>query len=114
MGALAPNDRVRLTRLLGMLGSDHDGERANAGALAHRLIQQNGLQWNDVIVTPRGQKRDKPPINPDLNTAWHWIDQCSPWEQDFIRSVTRRNTLSPKQQAVVTRIAEALRARGFE
>ena len=40
MSALAEADRDRLARLLGMLGSDFDGEVANAG----RLGRQAGSQ----------------------------------------------------------------------
>lgn len=42
--------RLRLTRLLGMLGSDHDGEVVNAARIADRLVRENGLTWDDVIA----------------------------------------------------------------
>ena len=42
-------DAARLTRLLGMLGSEHDGEVLNAARLAHRLINQSGSTWAEVI-----------------------------------------------------------------
>jgi hypothetical protein len=35
----------RLVCLLGMLGSAHDGEVANAGRMADRLIREHGLAW---------------------------------------------------------------------
>jgi hypothetical protein len=41
--------RVRLVRLLGMLGSAHDGEVVNAARLAVRLIKGAGLDWHDVL-----------------------------------------------------------------
>jgi hypothetical protein len=51
MNTLEVADRERLARLLGMLGSDHAGERDNAARAAHRLVQQHGITWYDVVVT---------------------------------------------------------------
>jgi hypothetical protein len=41
-----------LIKLLGMLGSAHDGERAAAGLKAHELVKRFGLQWGDLIAMP--------------------------------------------------------------
>jgi hypothetical protein len=45
-------DADRLIKLLGMLGSRHDGERASAALMADRLVREHGLTWSDVIVVP--------------------------------------------------------------
>ena len=50
MNALAEADRERLARLLGMLGSAFDGEVANAGRLADKLVRGAGLTWPDIIA----------------------------------------------------------------
>lgn len=42
----------RLIKLLGMLGSAHDGERAAAGLKAHEFLKRRGLCWADVIRLP--------------------------------------------------------------
>jgi hypothetical protein len=42
--------RLRLARLLGMIGSDHDGEALNAARMADRLVREKGLTWDDVIA----------------------------------------------------------------
>jgi hypothetical protein len=52
MNPLAPEAVERLCKLLGMLGSVHDGERAAAGRKAHELVQRHGLQWRDIIAPP--------------------------------------------------------------
>jgi len=49
---VTPKLVARLVQLCGMFGSSHDGERANAAALADRLVRQVGLTWADVIVPP--------------------------------------------------------------
>lgn len=41
--------RLRLTRLLGMIGSDGDGEALNAARMAQRLIGSEGLTWEEVL-----------------------------------------------------------------
>lgn len=39
-------------KLLGMLGSDHAGERDAAGLAAHRLRQQAGITWSALLAPP--------------------------------------------------------------
>jgi len=48
---LASDDRSRekFKRICGMLGSDGGGERANAAALATRLLRDAGLTWADIV-----------------------------------------------------------------
>jgi hypothetical protein len=43
-------DLDRLVRILGMLGSEHEGERANAGLLGTRMLRAAGLTWGDVAA----------------------------------------------------------------
>ena len=50
MNRLAPDALERLIKLLGMLGSAHDGERAAAGLKAHELIRRHGLCWSDILL----------------------------------------------------------------
>lgn len=53
----------RLAKLCGMLGSDHDGERASAAAKADRLVRDAGLTWPEIICpqpAPRWLPVDSP------------------------------------------------------
>lgn len=43
-------DRDRLIKLLGLLGSDHEGERGNAARMASDLLRGAGLTWAEVIA----------------------------------------------------------------
>ena len=61
MSALAEVDRDRLARLLGLLGSDFDGEVANAGRLADKLVRSAGLTWPDVIAPALPPPRSRSP-----------------------------------------------------
>lgn len=53
--------RQRLIKVIGMLGSSHDGERAAAALLATQLITRAGLTWNIVaeraFATPAVQQQ---------------------------------------------------------
>jgi hypothetical protein len=40
---------IKLNRILGMLGSDHDGERAAAGIAATNFLKARNLSWWTVI-----------------------------------------------------------------
>jgi hypothetical protein len=42
--------RDRLTKLLGMLGSNGDGEVDNAGRMADDLRRKLGMTWHDLII----------------------------------------------------------------
>jgi hypothetical protein len=48
-------DRERLAKLLGMLGSDHPGERDAAGLAAHRLVKASGLTWSSIVCIPQDE-----------------------------------------------------------
>jgi hypothetical protein len=94
--ALAPQEVDKLTKILGLLGSAHDGERASAAAKADALVRAAGLTWADVINVP--------PIVPNAprirawrstNTDWQKMaafcharrDQLSSWERNFISAM---------------------------
>lgn len=51
---LSDKDRQRLTRILRLLGSDVDGERASAALSAHRMIEALGTDW-DALLQPAQQ-----------------------------------------------------------
>ena len=49
-------DREKLAKVLAMVGSQHDGERANAAGLADRMVRAAGLTW-DQVLTAAGTSR---------------------------------------------------------
>ena len=44
-------DRDRLAKLLGMCGSHHEGERANAARMASDMVCEAGLTWPQVLAS---------------------------------------------------------------
>jgi hypothetical protein len=117
MNALTPAVREKLVRVLGMLGSDHHGERASAALHASMILKDVGLRWQDVIGSqiPQRQLPDStiPTWRGDLALCARCVSYTREWERGFIRSVGARATLTPKQKLVLHEIAEALRARGL-
>jgi hypothetical protein len=98
----------RLTKILGLLGSSHDGERAAAAAKADALVRGAGLTWRDVVMP-------SPPIAPQLEGQGSWrvlAAECHEHqailptrEREFVGALlTWRAEPSPKQLAWLTAI----------
>jgi hypothetical protein len=59
-----PRDQLdRLIKVLGLLGSNHDGERAAAANLATSILKKHGATWGDLI-SRRNNDRPRPPPPP--------------------------------------------------
>ena len=107
-------DHEKLIRVLGMLGSDHPGERANAAAAADRMIREAGLRWPDIIqpklAPPSRRQREFENLKEALDYTLDFAGELSEWELSFIWSVRRQRTpISPKQSAIVRQIIEKCR-----
>jgi len=50
---MKPATLTKLTRILGMLGSDHAGERASAALAAHKLVETLGVDWRELLEHPQ-------------------------------------------------------------
>jgi hypothetical protein len=114
MTVLNPRAADKLAKILGMLGSDHPGERASAGAKANALVLAAGLTWADVINVP--PKPDDPPrirAWRSPSTDWqkmagfcHERQDClSRWDREFVWSMLNwRGEPSEKQQDLLASI----------
>jgi len=123
---LTPAERTRLVGILGMLGSDHLGERAAAAALASRLVRDKGLGWNDVIAAEGVGEQQAPGVaqggtggsswwqdSDGLATCLRWLGDLTAWEASFVTDLRRkRRPFTPAQRAKIEQIADGLRARG--
>lgn len=103
---LDPNTAERLAKLCGMFGSDHDAERAAAARMAHRLVNERGLSWFDVIL-PVNKRADV--VEEQIGMALANLDALSMWERGFIYTIRYKSDLSPKQLAVLDRLAAKAR-----
>lgn len=97
----------KLVKLLGLLGSDHAGERDAAGLAAHRLLQQHKATWREIL-TPAPEHRE--PLQSTWRTACAELaerpDDLRPWELKFVTDLPKFQRLSTKQRYVLFEIAE--------
>jgi hypothetical protein len=93
--------RQHLVKLLGMLGSAHDGERAAAGLKADQFVKRHGLRWTDVIIAtpPQIGWRGK------VHACAAHIHSLNATERSFVRTMLGWvGTPSDKQLAWIDRI----------
>ena len=116
MCLLVSADRAKLARILGMMGSDHVGERAAAALKASDLLRQRGLTWLDVLSggePPRPQASPYPPprgFAADAQACLRQPDLFTAWEREFLSSVSGRRRLSTKQLTILAQLTERVRA----
>ena len=114
--SLDASSAQRLVRLLGMLGSAHDGEVANAGRMADRLIREHGLTWSQIIApTPPATFT---PLFREPTTALEWrqlavwikrnfADRLNAREHQFVMHMATWGAMpSAKQREWLNAIAE--------
>lgn len=122
MPDLSASDRGKLAKILGMLSSTYEGERASAGLLATRFVKDRDLTWDSILQPPpvrqsgagsSSYRPDEPPRRPrpsswrtKLHACLNRPDTLSVWEADFLASISRRITLTAKQLACLNRIYE--------
>jgi hypothetical protein len=98
----------KLARVLGMLGSAHDGERASAAALADKLIRAQGLTWSEIILS-RPERITTIESEIDFALA-NGAGVLSAWEEGFLRGIRGRDCLTQKQLAKLGDIVAKVRA----
>ena len=89
----------RLTKLLGMLGSAHDGERGVTAAKADELVRSRGLTWSDVVARPQPASaprrssskgwREPETIREKIDAALRYRGLLNAWEVSFLIDVKR-------------------------
>ena len=104
---LSEDDLNRLIKLLNMLASNHIGERANAGAMASKMIRDLGLSWREVLKTPQPNDDFQWKLDVILGA---YPDIVTERERDFALSVAGFAKPSPKQIAVIDGIVAKVRA----
>jgi hypothetical protein len=75
---------IKLNRILGMLGSDHPGERASAALAAHRLVKSAGTTWWDLIG---GRVRAESPLRGHAGVRIVYVHE---WGVDHARAAEAR------------------------
>jgi hypothetical protein len=106
----------KLVKVLALLGSSHDGERAAAAAAADRMLREAGLTWDDVIRlgdTSAGATHTPHAWPSTVRASIAFIaareDALTAWERNFVRSIRNRRLLSRRQCSTVGRIRARLK-----
>jgi hypothetical protein len=106
VSALAPQDVDQFGKILGLLASDHDGERAVAARKATEFLIRRDLHWCDVAQQlkhpPMVVERVAPSRSHQMD-ARRCLQSGKPWkphEREFLHQMAaQRSRPSAKQQA---------------
>lgn len=114
---LSASDRDRLVKVLRLMSSDQDGERAAAAMMASRMVRDRGLDWDGLLqpacsLAYRTSARPAPRTATDDARRWHrqiffLLDReesLTAWEVSFVRSAAVRGRLTQRQVEVLVQI----------
>ena len=110
-------DLRRLTRVCGLLGSEHDGEALAAARQAEKIRKKLGLTWDELLVPSIRQRSADPPL--EELTDWQaaclfcleHFQSLTSWELDFVANVARyTKPPSLKQWSVLYRLVAKCRS----
>jgi hypothetical protein len=99
-------NRHRLARVLGLLGSAHDGEALAAARTAERMRRDAGATWREIVepATPAAEWADEVEADP-TGFCLDRSELLTDWERHFLFSVRRQSyPLTTKQIRVLRRI----------
>ena len=106
----SPAEAALFAKICGLLGSSFDGERAAAACKATEFLKARGLSWGEFVHLAMGQATRAGQIRRPWRATVHAClakdELTSDWERGFLLSIRERPYLTPKQWAVLARIAE--------
>ena len=131
---LTPAQKKRFAQLCGMLGSDQEGERANAAMFATKLLIAAGYTWEQFgdaafkVIDGGGSQQEQPKANrkqqkptdddrvytkkdehvEDAEWCLEYEKYLSRWEREFLDSIINQSYLSQKQQDILNKIKSRL------
>jgi hypothetical protein len=110
-------DRRRLVKVLGMLGSRHDGEVLAAARLAQYMIGQAKVTWAELLGVNPGDEPEPLPQEDDVAAeaaaAAKSTKYSDPDYPQMLKALLRSRALNPTSRKRLEGIEEQLR-RGFE
>ena len=112
MTALPEPDRVRLVKLLGLLGSDHAGEQVAAATAASRFLRSRNLTWQELL-TPQRRATAPATWREAATRLLQHPRELTAWENRFLSDITRLPSISPKQRQFVSEIAARVLGAGL-
>lgn len=99
---MTPVDRARLVKLLGLLGSDQDGERAAAAKAADELVKRHGMTWDGVVKLCAPAPTINTQSDPNPYNPGNYQQQAAAARQqdDFAAEYVRQAEAAVAQQAM--------------
>jgi len=115
---MAPKlDRRRLVKVLGMLGSRHDGEVLAAARLAQYMIGQAKTSWAEVLEIKPGEEPEPVAQEDNLAAAAAAAAKsrkyADPDYPDMLKVLLRNRALNAQSRTRLERMEETMR-RGYE
>ena len=100
-------DRRRLVKVLGMLGSRHDGEALNAARTAHAMLAQSRTRWEDLLGVKPGEEPEPLPQEDEApKPKGKFSDPDSP---DMLKTVLKSKGLDAKSRKRFEEMDDRLR-----
>lgn len=102
-------DRRRLVKVLGMLGSRHDGEVLAAARLAQHMLGQSKTSWGDLLGVKPGEEPEPLPQDDEAPKAKGRGDPDYP---DMLKAVLKSRAIDPKSRKKMEAMSEKLERGG--
>jgi hypothetical protein len=91
-------DKKRLVKVLGMLGSRHDGEALNAARNAHAMLAHAKMTWADLLGVKPGEEPEPLPQEDVAPAAKHADKFDDPDYPEMLKIVLKAKNLDAKSK----------------
>jgi hypothetical protein len=115
--SLRQSDLQRLAKLLGLLGSSHDGEVLAAARKAHSLLIEKGATWyqalqvTEIVEPSAGRKPKAAPVHHQQAQALlEHQALLTPWEKQFLQGILDFSALTNEQREKLEEIRTKVEA----
>lgn len=105
-------DRRRLVKVLGMLGSRHDGEALNAARTAHAMMSQARMRWEDLLGVKPGEEPE-PVVQVDEPPPVDKGKFADPTYPEMLKILLKKKNLDAKTRKRFTDMEDRVR-RGID
>lgn len=103
-------DKQRLVKVLGMLGSRHDGEVVNAARTAHAMLAQAKVSWAELLdVNPGEEPEPLPQVDEPAADGKYKGKYADPDYPDMLKAILKNRTIDAKTRKRFTDMEDRVR-----
>jgi hypothetical protein len=95
---------VKIVKCLCLLSSNRDGEKLAAADAACRLLKENNLSWEQLILDKKTPAVVGGTVEEKIGTILAYLEALSAWEKKFVNDVNGRGVFSERQREVLNRV----------